>query len=325
MTFLRIIRKPARPVVLGLLLVSCLTAGARVPQGGVEDTAGAVIRKLQAEYGPEDSARISRGVGQVASRWRPGDGDFEAFCTRHFIPSGRELDSALAVIERQMEVIRGHQREIDIALDLPVVTRSRPVTELDRLFSTTKPEVDYFQNGLALAIALNFPYYTLAEKERMGAFWSRREWAMVRAGDLFRTRPGEEKGPEPVTLPDELRDYTSLYILSMDHVLSPDMEVMFPEGTRLNCHNGLRDEIKGLYSRQDPLPRQRLISTILIHILNQTIPECMIGPTGYYWEPAANRVFLKKDGRYAETAFTTENDRRYQVLHHRMVSKMRED
>ena len=126
-------------------------------------------------------------------------------------------------------------------------------------------------------------------------------------------------------LPDELRDYLSGYIISMDHVLSSDMEVLFPEGTRLNCHHGLRDEIKSLYARENPLERQRAISGIVMHIVDQTIPECMIGETSFYWEPKANKVYVKKGKKFVETDFETEPDLRYEVLHHNMIAKMRQD
>jgi hypothetical protein len=51
----------------------------------------------------------------------------------------------------------------------------------------------------------------------------------------------------------------------------------------------------------------------------------MIGETDYYWEPAANKVYLKKGKKFVETEFTPEPDTRYRVLHHNMISKMRQD
>jgi len=73
------------------------------------------------------------------------------------------------------------------------------------------------------------------------------------------------------------------------------------------------------------LERQELISTIVMHIIYQTIPQCMIGETEFFWEPVANRVFTKEGDQYIEADFTPEGDRRYQVLHHSMTSKMRKD
>jgi hypothetical protein len=317
-----------------LLIVSmtvALLANSCMLESTKSDLTGAVLKvneQLLLKHGVVDSVRIVRGVKQVAEQWLPDNGtkdDFQTFCLKQFIPSGAELDGAFVNIERQFEAIRGHTRELALSLDYPLVTKTRPVTEMDRLFSKTKPEINYYKDDLALAIALNFPYYTTAEKEELGADWSRKDWAGVRIGDMFDFRTDPDKDPDPIQLPDELRDYTSLYILSMDHMLLPNMEIIFPEGTRLNSHNGLRDEIKGLYARENPLPRQRMISTIVMHIINQTIPECMIGETEYYWEPHGNQVYEKDGDKFKKIDFVFEPDNRYKVLHHNMTAKMRQD
>ncbi|MCP4314053.1 MAG: hypothetical protein GY790_22600, partial [Bacteroidetes bacterium] len=315
-------------IVILAVLISGISYGQEANKQDLSEAVLSVSRKLIDENSPGESARIRRGVNQVADLWMSDTGeeaDFQAFCMKHFIPSGPRLDTAFTSIELQFEAIRGHSREISLSLDYPVVTKIRPVTEMDRLFSKSKPSIDYFKSELALAIALNFPHYSNAEKEQMGKDWSREDWARVRIGDMFDFRADPDLDPDPIPLPDELRDYTSLYILSMDHMLSPDLKVLFPEGTRLNSHNGLRDEIKGLYTRNDPLEKQRMISMIVMHIVYQTIPECMIGETEYYWEPAGNQVFIKEGAQFIKTDFTTEDDRRYQVLHHNMTSKMRQD
>lgn len=287
-----------------------------------------VIEKLNEKHGPENSDRIERGVIHLATLWFEEDGsndDFREFCLKQFVPSGPALDQALEIAEQQFEAINGYSRELSLALDYPIVTKTRPITEFDRLFSDTRLDVDYYKSKLALAIALNFPHYTNAEKESLGADWSRKKWAMVRLGDKFDIRTDPDREPDPIPLPDELRDYTSLYILSMDHILSPEMEILFPAGTRLNSHNGLRDQIKELYSRKNPLERQRTISSMVMHIIDQTLPECMIGETSYYWEPVKNKVYVNKKGKFVETEFEPEPDHRYQVLHHNMTSKMRQD
>ncbi|MCC5937128.1 MAG: hypothetical protein JJU34_07590 [Lunatimonas sp.] len=302
---------------------------------GQEDTAfisesakEQVVDRLIEQYGEEESARITRGVHHLASLWLEADGSptaFHDFCLKQFIPSGEALDQAFDIAEQQFEAINGYRRELSLKLDYPVTTMIRPVTELDRMFAGAQFQVDFFKNKLAMAIALNFPFFTLEEKERLGPHWSRKEWAMARLGDQFDFRVDPEKEPKPTSLPDELRDYTSLYILSMDQVLSPRMEVLFPAGTRLNSHNGLRDEIKGLYSRKDPLEKQRILQAIIMHIIHQTIPACMIGETPYYWEPQANKVYAKEGKKFVEVDYSAEAGTRYRVLHHNMTSKMRQD
>ena len=315
-------------IFTALLFISLISLGQVASKNNLQDDVAQVTRKLTVKYGMENAERINRGVRHLADLWFNENGsgtDLQEFCMKQFIPSGAELDHALEIAEQQFEAINGYKRELSIALQYPVVTMKRPVTELDRLFSDSEINIDFYKSKLAQAIALNFPFYTNAEKEALGNRWSRKEWAMVRLGDVFDQRIDPKNEPDPLTLPDELRDYTSLYILSMDHILSPGLKVLFPEGTRLNSHNGLRDEIKALYYRNNPLERQRTISAIVMHIVHQTIPEFMIGETTYYWEPLANKVYLKNGGRFVETDFKPEPDNRYKVLHHNMISKIRED
>ena len=76
------------------------------------------------------------------------------------------------------------------------------IDEIDRMFGnysvSSHLSDDFYSNKIAFAIALNFPYYTLDEKEKLGPAWSRDEWAMARLGDHVRfkgscrTQPGSE-------------------------------------------------------------------------------------------------------------------------------------
>jgi len=287
-----------------------------------------IIKSLIDIHDRAEIDRITRGVNHLSNLWFTDDGnaeDFEKFCHKQFVPSGDKLDQLFDIVEDQLEVIYGHTREIGIQLDLPVVTHQRPITEIDRLFTKSKPSTDFYQSKLAFAIALNFPYFTPEEKEEFGTDWNRKEWAMVRLGDRFSYRADPSIKVDRLPLPVDLVDYTKLYIISMDHILSSDMTIIFPEGTRLNCHNGLRDEIKGLYTRKDPLSRQRIIYQIVMHVLDQTIPTCMIGETNYYWKPDSNEVFIREGGKFVKTSFEAETDRRYRFLHNRFNSRIRED
>ena len=308
-------------------LISCDNNGNNNDQD-LDNTIDTITIELTDQYGEHESDRIQRGVNHLSNLWFEEDGsaeEFRKFCIKHYVPSGKELNQLFEIIEAQLEVINGHTREIGISLDLPLVTHQRPVIEIDRLFSKSKPSVDLYGSKLAFAIALNFPYYTSEEKEELGSSWSRKEWAMVRLGDRFSHRSDPDIEVESTPLPEDLIDYTKLYIISMDHILSADMKVLFPEGTRLNCHNGLRDEIKGLYTREDPLLRQRMIYQVVMHIIDQTIPKCMIGETEFFWKPDSNEVYRKEGGNFVKTDFVEESDSRYRFLHNRFNSKISMD
>ncbi len=311
-----------------LWLTACTTEEPREGQFLESRLISDVKTSLLEKFGEADSIRITRGVDCAAAIWIKSDGDadqFRDFCMKQFVPSGADLDLVFSILEQQYEVLNGHLREINLQFDYPVVTHQRTLTGIDRIFSKTKPSVDPYASKLAFAVALNFPHYSQDEKEVLGKEWSRKEWAMVRMGDLFSDRPDPEKKIEPLTEPEELREYHTLYILSMDHILSPEMEILFPEGTRLNCHNGLRDEIKGLYTRQNSLERQRMINQIMMHVIHQSIPVCMIGETQLYWKPDSNEVFKKENGQWIKTEFEPEADKRYRYLHYRMNSKLNDD
>ena len=67
---------------------------------------------------------------------------------------------------------------------------SGPVMPYDETFGAWDPTAhvidDLFENKLAFVVLLNFPLTTLAERERDGAKWTRRQWAETRLAERFR-------------------------------------------------------------------------------------------------------------------------------------------
>src|SRR5438128_10112735 len=55
--------------------------------------------KLVAKHGEAQRARIERGVDQVASLWRTGDGDLVAFCLEQYVPDDAGRDALFARLE----------------------------------------------------------------------------------------------------------------------------------------------------------------------------------------------------------------------------------
>ncbi|MCK7529634.1 MAG: hypothetical protein MZV63_00510 [Marinilabiliales bacterium] len=82
----------------------------------------------------------------------------------------------------------------EITLDLRKVLdeAAGEIDEIDRMFGNYSVELApadrFLQQQDCIRDGLNFPYYTLAEKEELGAGWSREEWAMARLGDQFVSR-----------------------------------------------------------------------------------------------------------------------------------------
>lgn len=275
------------------------------------------VDKLVVKSGGDQRDRISRGVRRAASLWPSDNGsgeDFVKFCLDNFIADPALLDTATDTIERNFEILRGHLHQIDRELNAPFVLDRGEPTEVDRLFADSVPEIDYFRSKLAFFITLNFPRYSLEEKLQYGEAWSRKDWAKARIGDLFDVRIPDEIREEQGRLSRERRAYFNRYFIRMDHVLTPDHRIIFPENARLNCHNGLRDDIKGEYSKPGGLERQRLITKMIGRIADQTIPKAAIDGAEYYWEPEANGIFVKQGRQYVGVTAEPEGNDRYRQL-----------
>lgn len=168
---------------------------------------------------------------------------------------------------------------------------------------------DLFANKTAFVIVLNFPYYTLEQKLAQGPGWSRKEWAMARLGDAFTTRIPAEVTQKISTAFLEAGNYISEYNIFMGNLRTTDSKPMFPEGLKLISHWGLRDELRGQYGVSDGLSRQEMIYRVMCRIVDQTIPKCAINSPDVLWDPVANTVVSRKDGKPMEAK--PENGERY--------------
>ncbi len=150
---------------------------------------------------------------------------------------------------------------------------------------------DFYSNKIAFAIALNFPYFTLAEKEDLGPKWSRDDWAMARLGDLFISRvPAElEQAVTEATGNSEM--YIAEYNIYMGHLLTDDGRKLFPDDMVLLSHWNLRDELKADYAdKKDGQEKQEMIYKVMERIIKQDIPFDVINSPDYEWAPYSNTV-----------------------------------
>ena len=150
---------------------------------------------------------------------------------------------------------------------------------------------DFYSNKIAFAIALNFPYFTLAEKEDLGPKWSRDEWAMARLGDLFIARvPAElEQAVTEATGNSEM--YIAEYNIYMGHLRTDDGRQIFPDDMVLLSHWNLRDELKADYAdKKDGQEKQEMIYKVMERIIKQDIPSEVINSPDYEWAPYSNAV-----------------------------------
>jgi hypothetical protein len=194
-----------------------------------------------------------------------------------------------------MESINGNFNEITLDLRKVLDETGNEIDEIDRMIGNYSVGAhltdDLYGNKIAFVIALNFPYYTLAEKEKLGPSWSREEWAMARLGDYFVSRV-------PAELNQALREalgnsemYIADYNIYMGHLRTDDGRQIFPDDMVLLSHWNLRDELKADYAdNEHGTEKQEMIARVMEHIVNQTIPEVVINSPDYEWSPYENQV-----------------------------------
>ncbi|MCR4847810.1 MAG: hypothetical protein K5920_03030 [Bacteroidales bacterium] len=283
-----------------------------IDQTCVEKTVKTLNEKYAGTDGVKD--RIQRGVEQAAAFWTDADGttaEFETFCTENFVADPDERARMAAQLEQNFESLWGCFNKMNVDLNLPIHVDGPEPTHLDELFGAYSPSAhftdDMFEQKIAFIVVLNFPFYTLEEKNTLGADWSRQQWAYARLGDVFTARVPAECQQALSAQLSAADNYISNYNIQMGHLLNDKGEHLFPEMS-LITHWGLRDELKTHYNEgEEGLAKQRMIYQVMRRIIDQSIPECVINNPEYDWNPFTNTVV--KDSK--EVSVKAEPDTRY--------------
>jgi hypothetical protein len=285
---------------------------------------------LLERHGDDDRQRIERGVEQTARMWRDEDGsvdDFVDFVTQYFITDDEELQDTFGRYEYALEMVDGHfvsmQRELRHWLDEDV----GPIRRVDHLLGAWDPSAhlaqDFFETKVAFAALLNFPVTSLQQRLDEGPGWTRQQWAIARLTGRFDTRiPADVQ--QRLSLATTRADaYIADYNLYLHHWLTESGERLFPEKLRLITHWGLRDELKSHYASADEraLERQRMIASVMDHIVRQTIPQAVVNNPLVDWKPSSNSVSVSpvRDVEPPEHAIASDDasrepDTRYSML-----------
>lgn len=286
-----------------------------IDQTCVKKTVKALCEKYAGMEGIED--RIARGVEQAAAFWTEADGtpaEFEDFCMENFVADPDERARMAAQLEQNFESLWGCFNKMNVDLNLPIHVDGPEPTQLDELFGAYSPSAhfidDMFEQKIAFIVVLNFPFYTLEEKNTLGTDWSRQQWAYARLGDVFTARVPAECQQALSAQLSAADNYISNYNIQMGHLLDDQGEHIFPDMS-LITHWGLRDELKTHYNEgEQGLAKQRMIYQVMRRIIDQSIPECVINNPDYDWNPYANTV--TKDGKQVNVK--PEHDTRYQYF-----------
>ena len=260
--------------------------------------------------------RMERGVKQAAALWREEDGDaeaFQAFVATHYAATQEERDALFESLSRMMERLNESADMLTVELLKPTqLTNAGEPTEVDWIMSGYNAQAhmtdDLFRNKVAFITILNFPFYSLEEKNRLGAQWTRREWAEARLGDVFTSRVPAREQAQMAEACAAAENYIADYNICMDRLRTEDGRQLFPDGMKLLSHWNLRDELKVDYDAQE---KQEMIYTVMQRIVRQEIPQEVINNDQVFWYPYSNKV-QNSEGVKEEGA--READVRYQKI-----------
>jgi len=310
-------------IVILILVTACSSPNIeKAPVAGsafINDAViSSVIDSIRISNPSADAVLLEKGVRHAGSLWREEDGtvsDFSDFVKNNFIPDPEKRKTAFRKISGYFESLIGNYNEITLDLKKNLDEATGGIDDIDRMFGTYSVSShlsdDFYSNKIAFYIALNFPYYTLEEKEKLGPRWSRDEWAMARLGDYFISRVPAGLSQALNTAVGNAEMYIAEYNICMGHLLTDDGRQLFPSDMVLLSHWNLRDELKSHYAEGEKgIEKQEMIYKVMEHIIKQDIPKIVINNPGYEWAPFSNKV--TKNGSQVEAA--AESDTRYEHI-----------
>ena len=273
------------------------------------------VDDLSAKYGDAVKSRAEKGVSHAGSLWREADGsenDFNAFCLENFLAGDSSRYNTFRKASAYFESIFGRYNQLTLDLRKNLDEATGPLSPIDEMFGAYSVSAhfsdDFFANKIAFVIALNFPYFTLDQKNAMGSTWTDREWAYARMGDLFVARV-------PAELQQKINDaetaaelYISQYNIYMGKLTDDEGKQLFPDDMILLSHWNLRDELKSDYAdKEQGQAKQKMIYEVMKRIIAQDIPEKVINSGQYTWDPYTNKTW--ENGK--EIALSPEPNTRY--------------
>lgn len=306
--------------IITLIALLCAVAcnnhkSEEVGSAGISDN---YIMKLVAEIDTPDKALLERGIRQAASLWTEEDGtkdEFVEFVKENYAADPAAKESLYNKLSRAFEILGGAYNQVTVDLQKPTVLAGPEPENIDYILSAYSPyshmSDDMFENKVAFITMLNFPFYTLAEKNELGKDWSRLEWAYARMGDSYTSRVPASVSQAASKAYSDADNYIASYNIMMGHILTEDGRKLFPEDMCLLSHWNLRDEIKSNYADQpNANEKQEMIYKIMERVIAQDIPAAVVNNPDYDWAPYSNKTW--KDGK--EVSLEAEGAVRYQRI-----------
>lgn len=307
-----------------LILIMTLVAACTSPgNGGKENGALFIddkavreaVEKVRENTPETDINLLEKGVRHAASLWREEDGtpdEFVNFVAENYLTDKVKRERVFLKISDYFESLDGYMNEITLDLRKTLDESIGDIDDIDRMFGNysvgSHVQSDFYENKIAFVIALNFPYYTLEEKENLGSGWTREEWAMARLGDQFASRVPARLIQDMSVATGNAEMYIAEYNINMGKLRTEDGRQLFPDDMVLLSHWNLRDELKADYADKVNGPeKQEMIYRVMERIIRQEIPANVINSPEYEWYPISNKVV--KQGEDVQLA--SEPDTRY--------------
>ena len=250
----------------------------------------------------------TRGVEQAWALWTEADGseaDFCRFVEEHLCQTDSERVVLFESLSRVLENVYQSADMLTVELLRPTqLTNASEPAEPDWIMSGYSPLAhfsdDMFANKLAFVTILNFPHYSLEEKNRLGRQWTREEWAMARLGDVFTTRVPAKVKTQMAEAFADAENYIADYNIYMGNLRTEDNRGLWPEDVVLLSHWNLRDELKALYqdrpgeTNEERQEKQEMIYEVMQRIVSQEIPQEVINNSENIWKPYSNQIINDK-------------------------------
>ncbi len=136
---------------------------------------------------PDSPERLKAGVRQAAMQWKIeyGDSDvFKNFCIENYAETPEKRRALFDRLSVALEALWGGFNKISVELKKPMHLVGDTLSHIDYILGAYDPSShlseDFYDNKIAYLTILNFPFYTLEEKEKNAKQWTRLDWAYAR-------------------------------------------------------------------------------------------------------------------------------------------------
>ena len=310
---------------ISLLLAACHNDATMISEQHIQS---AITTVLQV-HPTADSAMLARGAKQVAALWRESDGtvtDYQTLIASSYAATDAEKEQLYNRMAFILEQCSQSADMLNNTLQEPTTLLGKgDPTQIDWIISGYSPMAhfaeDMFANKIAHICVLNFPHYSLEEKNTLGKDWTRQEWAYARLGDIFSSRvPGHVVANYSQAL-SEAENYIAGYNIMMHCLRNERGEQLWKEPMALLSHWNLRDELKSNYAvakgeglEARSREKQEMIYQVMLRIIRQEIPDCVVNSDQYLWAPYSNTATPINEEIHNSKFLTQNSNSRYQQI-----------